>query len=164
MDIGSISTAYTSLQLAREAITAALGMKTFNDAAGRITEAREQLLKAQDGLFIYSAKLAELQEKLRVAESELTEMKRMKLERDQYTLVQITDGIWAYRSKAVSEAGKNGLDSEQPPHYICQGCFDQGKKFVLQLVGASWQCPGCKTFFSTGEPISFRTIRDWDPT
>jgi hypothetical protein len=161
MDLPSLTTIFTSLSFARDAITTALGMKTFNDASARITEAREQLLKAQDGLFVYAAKVAELQDKLRVTDGELRELKHMKLERSHYALVEISKDAWAYRSKPVLDAGEHGLDAHQPSHYVCQGCFDDGRKFVLQRYGVDLICPSCKTIVATGERIRITRTRDF---
>ncbi|MCD8455921.1 hypothetical protein LPH50_08175 [Xylella taiwanensis] len=55
--------------------------------------------------------------------NELEETKKALKEKEKYVLSEIHKNQVAYRVK--KETG-------EPDHYVCQGCFDKGIKFVLQ--------------------------------
>lgn len=156
MDIVSLTTAMNSLKLAKDAVNAALSVRDFNAVATTLSGVNDQLLKAQDGLFIYSARLSELQEELSRAKDELRELKRVQAEHDKYTLFQISDGVFVYKSKAVPETIEGGSGSVEPGHYVCQRCFDQRPpiKVVLQQSGIYGQitidCSNCGGKYATG--------------
>jgi len=160
MDIPSISTAATSLHLAKQALDAMLGVKEFNSVAPQLADINRQLLDAQQGLFLHSAKMAELQEELLRAKAELGELRKKADERERYSLFQISGGGLVYRFKQV-EGRADGIESDgQPPHYLCQPCLDvRNIKVVLQERAVDWHCAECKANFGNGKaypvPASF---------
>jgi len=164
MDLPSLTTAMTSIQIAREAISAALGVREFNAVATALAGVNDQLLKAQESLFVYSTRMADMQSQLSEAKEELRELKRVKSERDQYALFQVSDGVWVYRSNPGGQAVEGATNGAETVHYLCQGCFDKGTKFVLQLSGTHWLCHGCKSTYWTGryaEPIRYADSDRW---
>ena len=160
----SLNAVMASLTIAKEAATAAIGIRDHNLVATQIAAVNDQLLKAQQGLFLYGTQMADIQNNLRETQDQLRELKRVQSERDNYALFQLSEGVWVYRSKPLAEVSEGNGDAVQPPHYICQKCFDSGKKVVLQrtveLSAVLLRCFGCNTGYHTGqteprEPLRF---------
>ncbi|MCD9005190.1 hypothetical protein LDO31_02875 [Luteimonas sp. XNQY3] len=143
----SLSAVMASLTIAKEAASAAVGIRDHNLVAAQIAAVNDQLLKAQQGLFLYGTQMADIQNNLRETQDQLRELKRMQSERDNYALVQISEGVWVYKSKPLPEISEGNSDAVQPPHYLCQKCFDSGKKVVLQRTalyyGHALWCTAC---------------------
>lgn len=162
----SLSAVMASLTIAKEAATAAIGIRDHNLVAAQIAAVNDQLLKAQQGLFLYGTQMADIQNNLRETQDQLRELKREQSERDNYALVQISEGVWVYKSKPLPEISEGDSDAVQPPHYLCQKCFDSGKKVVLQrsveMYAVLLRCFGCNTGYHTGktepyEPVQYRS-------
>ncbi|UXA66043.1 hypothetical protein [Xanthomonas prunicola] len=148
MDIPSLTTAMASLKFAKDAVETALSVRDFNSAAAALAGVNDQLLKAQEGLFVYSARLAELQDKLGQCQEELRQLKRVQSERDQYSLFQVADGIWVYRSNMAAQPDEGRTQFTETAHYLCQPCFDKNVKSVLQAdlryAGRALVCTVCQ--------------------
>lgn len=91
---------------------------------------------------------AKLEERVRELEGE-------KLERLRYELAEIASGgDLAYRLKP---SGALTERPSEPPHFICQRCFDQGVKIVLQKSNAwgteTFTCSACGTAYSGGRTV-----------
>ena len=64
-------------------------------------------------------------------------------ERARYELAKLGVGgdFFAYRLRGVAELRER---ADEPPHFVCQPCFDAGKKAVLQVRGHIASCPLCR--------------------
>lgn len=156
MDLSSITTAFTAIDLVRRGLSAAIEVRDFNQAAAELAKLNEALLSAQAALLAQNSALFELQrEKFETAEK-LRKMEEALAERGRYSLVEITPGGFAYRvNLAPQQGGASEPGSTEPMHYLCQPCFDAGKKAVLQRQ-AAWgsvhaRCPSCALEVDTGE-------------
>nr|WP_308006548.1 hypothetical protein [Xanthomonas albilineans] len=149
MDFASVSTAFTSLQLAKEALNSILVVRDFNAMAPKIAAINDQLLKAQDGLFTCSTKVSELQEKLLAATAELTELKKKAEQHARYSLFQLSPGIFVYGLKQREDGHEFAVKGNaEPMHYLCQSCLDnRGHRVILQARGKGWVCIGCNAGF-----------------
>ncbi|MGX9958556.1 hypothetical protein ACW0US_07220 [Xanthomonas euvesicatoria] len=155
MDFSSVGTAFTSLQIAKEGLNSILGIRDFNAIAPQIATINDQLLKAQDGLFMYAAKVADLQEKLLAATAELSELKKKAEERERYALVELSSGIFVYRLKDGDDRHNVPVEGNaEPVHYLCQKCFHEGTKSILQqnagLGRITIDCFTCGAKYFTG--------------
>ncbi|AJQ88075.1 hypothetical protein [Xanthomonas oryzae] len=155
MDFSSVGTALTSLQLAKEALNSILGIRDFNALAPKIAAINDQLLKAQDGLSMYAAKVADLQEKLLAATAELAQLKEKADERERYTLVELSSGIFVYRLKDGDDRHNVPVEGNAEPfHYLCQKCFHEGTKSILQqsagVTKITLDCFNCGAKYFTG--------------
>lgn len=136
--------------------TAIASARALIDIAKAGLEARDDA-KVQAALIDLNAKLLDAStaaldslskaSKLHVELSQLKEahasLQRRLDEKDSYRLSSVAFGKHAYELKP--ELAQQGNQH----HYVCQGCFDAGKKFVLQFdssehFGSSFFCPGCK--------------------
>lgn len=158
MDASLIAGALSSLKAVQDIGASLIGVRDWNLVASKIAEMNGLLLQAQDRVFEHrqqtlalQQQLAEVTDKLRVAEQALAQ-------RGQYTLVEVGDGLWAYRSELLRD-GAN-LDVQMPaqrPHYCCQVCLDGSGKRVVLVRGDSFRgpelsCPACKLTLTPIDP------------
>lgn len=84
-------------------------------------------------------------QQLRMQVQSLTEqvnaLKAKQEERGRYQLAQVGQigRVYAYELRSTPEAPES-----EPHHYLCQPCFDQGKKGVLADQGPYLSCPLCQ--------------------
>lgn len=135
MDISFISAAVTAMTAAKELGKAALNVRNFNEIAPVITNLNDQLLKAQEALFIHNSQLLNLQQEQFETTKKLRELEEALAERGRYSLFEMADRVFVYRVNIPPVSG-NVSDpiSSNPMHYICQSCFDKGIKSVLQGI------------------------------
>ena len=154
MDASQIGIVATSLSAAKDIGKALLGIRDFNVVAERVAALNEQLLKAQEALLAHNAAMFQLQSENFEAREELRKLKEAASERGRYALVEVTHGNLAYRLNVVPSQGAAGEPvSAQTDHYLCQPCFDNGRKVTLRYFnsatfGESWTCSVCKAEIS----------------
>lgn len=103
----------------------------------RLAEANIQLLQVLDVATQQAVALGAANEHLR-------ELQAGQRERAGYQLAEVVTGrgFFGYRPGAGAEAAQRG---DEPVHFLCQPCFDAGRKAVLNHNGdGHWWCPVCK--------------------
>jgi hypothetical protein len=149
MDFSMMSAAASAITVSKELAKAAIGIRDFNEMASVIAKLNEQLLKAQEGLFAHQAQLLVIQQQHADANEKVRKLEKALAERGRYSLVEVTAGYFAYRSKTAPMGDNVGEPiSSEPIHHVCQRCFDSGVKCVLQRVpyaygGAYLTCGNC---------------------
>lgn len=156
MDLSLITSAFRSIGAAKELTQAMIGVRDFNMVATTVAQINEQLLKAQDALFTHNADMSELQQQNLQLLQELRAIKELVAQRGRYALFEITKGSFVYRLKTVQSVSHDGDPvAPEPDHCVCQRCFDNGIKVVLQrsvVWGVvSLQCGGCQGSYETAE-------------
>lgn len=142
MDFSVVTAAMSSISAAKTMGETLIGVRDFNQTAGIVSELNGELLKAQESLFTLSAQLLEMQQKEARTAQELRDLQESMAERARYSMHQLSQGVFVYRSNGVTAEG-NG----DPVHYLCQPCFDKGTKAVLvySRVTGHHRCPVCRT-------------------
>jgi septal ring factor EnvC (AmiA/AmiB activator) len=139
MDLSLIGAATTALAAAKDIAKVAIGLRDSNQMAAAISQLNDQLLKAQDSLFSHQSQLLTMQQELFglkdtlrqketaliQAQDEISQLKKKKLNLEQYERYRHEGGAWAYRSKETPEG------DEEPPVY-CDNCFQSEELSVLQ--------------------------------
>lgn len=160
MDPNSPMAAFASLDVARKAIGAAVATRDFNNVAAEVSKLNEALLSSHNQALQLVTSVWSLQAEKANLTKEIQELKEAALQRDSYTLVEISDRVYVYRSKVCRERQSDiepvGLE---PEHHVCQRCFDMGQRVVLQrkLTGygdIALACLDCGGEFLTDETMS----------
>ena len=101
----------------------------------KITAAQVQLSQVLAAVIDKDATIHRLAERNRDLEAAQREKERYRLAR-----VGSIGEAFAYQLRPVAELSER---SDEPAHFVCQPCFDSGRKAVLQMQGAYATCPAC---------------------
>lgn len=107
------------------------------DLLAKLVEAQLQLSQVLGTIIEKDGRIQVLAERVRELEAEQGEKARYQLAK-----IGTFGDIFAYRLRASAELSER---ADEPPHFLCQPCFDLGKKSVLQVGEYSAICPICKT-------------------
>lgn len=158
MDGAAISMVTSSIATAIDLAKALTGVRDGALIAEKTAALYDKLLQAQQALLAHNAAMFELQTQYFEAAEQLRKAKEALSERSRYTLVTLGDGYVAYRVNVAPEQGGAGQPgSPEPAHYVCQACFDVGRKVVLQpylVFGArcGLECKVCNQQIPVNEP------------
>lgn len=143
-----ITGAGASLQTAFELGKAALAARDSVKLRDALSEVLDHLAKARLSLADVSLQTFELAQKLQVSEQERRDLLAAIEERGNYELVEVSAGNFAMRPKVHLSESSLAPGGAEPLHYLCQACFDKGRKTVLQRAayewGVTWVCHPCK--------------------
>lgn len=145
MDLASlISSTGTSISILKDLGSALLNERDRQKAAAIYIEFTEkliatqtELMQAQSAVIAQQGEMAVLAQRLRHLEAERTEKQR-------YELAKLGSRreFFVYRLRPAAELDER---ADEPLHFLCQPCFDGGKKVVLVGNGDGyWGCPVCK--------------------
>ena len=141
MEIGAALTSAKTLY-----DTARAAMEARDDAKLKtaMVELQGKLHDATQAAITSISEAMTLQKDLRAAQDELAEIKRKQADRERYALTQLPG-----EGKQFAFARKPSAEGDdEPPHYLCQGCYDKGIKAVLQggdfYNTKTYDCPNCK--------------------
>ena len=164
MDMGSISAAVTSLRAASEIVKTIASLHTAGEIQAKAVELNQKILDAQHQVFEANAAQSALLEQVRQLEAELTRAKDWEKQRERYKLVAPFPGCMVY-------ALQKSHSDDEPPHYICPACFQQGRKSILQsrpgagsgIRFAHLKCTACALkaltpYYQVGAPKYFEDI------
>lgn len=134
----------TSLSAAMSAGGALLNERDRQKAATLHAELTEKLIAAQAQLSQVLSTVIEQQRHIPVLEQRIRHLEAERAEQHRYTLAKVGSlgEFFAYRLRAPAELVER---IDEAPHFVCQPCFEAGKKVVLVGNGDGyWQCPVCK--------------------
>jgi len=101
----------------------------------KITAAQVQLSQVLAAVIDKDATIHRLAERNR-------DLEAAQREKERYRLARIGVGeAFAYQLRPAAELTER---NDEPTHFVCQPCFDSGRKAVLQLQGAYASCPVCE--------------------
>ena len=146
MDFTGISAIAGSLKAAADIGKTALDARDAAKLASTVAQMNDKILEAQQRLFVLGTDALALQDELARAKDEALKLKAALQERGRYVLANVTKRHLAYKFKG--DPVEDGGDPVEPEHYVCQPCFDQGRKAVLLHRTSQWnhyfECPLCK--------------------
>jgi hypothetical protein len=128
---GALSAARALAEMAKAAIDARDDVK----AKEAVANLQAKLFDATSAALAMAEKAASLQAALSQSEREKAEIKAKLDDRAAYSLHEVRAGAFVYAFQPV--AGRT-----EPPHYLCQPCYDSGVKTVLRKSpnGTHLQC------------------------
>lgn len=103
-----------------------------------------QLIEAQTHLMQLLGTVVSQQGQIGALEQRCSDMQAAKAEKERYVLAKVGTEreFYAYRLRASAELVER---ADEVVHFVCQPCFELGKKVVLSGNGDGyWECPVCK--------------------
>ena len=159
MDIPSlIAGTSASLAVLKDLGGAWLNERDSQKAAAIKLDFSEKLLDAHAKFGELLGSVIEQQGRAQTLEQQVRDMEAAKAEKERYALTDMGSGgqFFAYRLRDAAELRER---ADEVPHFVCQPCFEAGKKHVLIHNGSGyWDCPCCKHGRQVGEapPIARR--------
>lgn len=164
MDMTAIASLASAISAAKEIAQGAIGMRDAVLVKEATALLLQRLLEAQNALLAHNTALLQLQNEQFEAREEIRKLQEAASERGRYTLFALAPGKFAYRMNVAPEqSGSSEPGSAEPMHYVCQGCFDQGRKSVLRIGQYEALCPLCKDRFTIKERPTLPTRRSITP-
>jgi hypothetical protein len=120
--IASALSAINALKTIGEGIVAARDQLAFQE---KLIAVHSALNAAQSTIIEVNEARASLSKKVDELEEKIAQMSAWAAEKQRYELVNLAEGVFAYRLKADAANG-------EPVHEICPQCYEQRRKSILQ--------------------------------
>lgn len=142
MDMSAISTAGQSLLGLRQIAATLLDIRDFAKLAGIQTDMQQRILDVQGAMLDMQVTVSSQLQTIDALKEEIAKLKKIAAERENYALHEIRSGAFVYRYKGT-------VDDSHPAHYLCQPCYDNGDRGVLEarnhdFLGPLQWCPTCQ--------------------
>lgn len=141
--ITSISTAVSSLKAVKDIAQGMIELKSLADVQTKVIELQNQILLAQSSALDAKAEYSALLDRVETLQKEIARLKAWEQERANYVLKEVSQGNFAY-------VLKDDTKTEEPQHWLCCQCFNDGYKSVIQFSGHKefhkvFLCNRCKS-------------------
>lgn len=139
-----VSTGLASFSALKEIAGLLVNERDRQKAAAIQIEFTNKLIEAQAHLTQLLGTVIDQQGRIGTLEQRVRDMQAREAEKARYVLSKMGTEreFFAYRLRATTEL-QEGIG--EVDHFICQPCFDGGKKVVLSGNGDGyWECPACK--------------------
>jgi hypothetical protein len=107
------------------------------DLTNKIIEAQSQISEILAAIIDKDGRIQTLTERNRHLEAQQSEKARYRLAK-----LGTAGQFFAYQLRPVAELPER---SDEPEHFVCQPCLEDGKKRVLLVGDDLAVCPGCNT-------------------
>jgi hypothetical protein len=147
--ITPLNAAISGVTLLRDITGAFIDERDREKLAALKIKLTEQILHLQSELLQVQAAVIEQNRLVESFQKRVAELECAQTVKSRYRLAKVgsVGNFIAYRLRPVSEVPEN---AGEPEHFVCQPCFDAGKRVVLIGYGGGyWRCPVCKTGVST---------------
>lgn len=153
-----ISTALTLKELG----VALVGERDRHKAAAIEADFTKRLLEIQTQLMQVLGAVVEKDQTINTLLDRVRKLEADKTERDRYRLTNVgTVGQFvAYELRPAVELQAR---ADEPPHFLCQPCFDAGKKSVLRINHGNALCSVCKRNVTIGPTATVQPVRSHNP-
>jgi hypothetical protein len=128
MGMTSISAAISGLKNVKELVQDLLKLKFSTEIQTKVIDLQSQILSAQSSALDAQAEQEEIGKRLESLHKELARLRAWAEERAHYVLKEVGAGAFAY-------VAKEGLKPEEPIHWLCCQCYQDGFKSILQFSG-----------------------------
>ncbi len=156
-----IGTAIAALSALKDLGAGLVNERDRQKAAAIQVEFTNKLIEAQAQLTELLGTVISQQGKIGVLEKHVRDMEAAKAEKERYVLAKVGTEreFFAYRLRTSTELVER---PDEVSHFVCQPCFESGKKVVLSGNGDGyWECAVCKHGAQVGPatPINHVTRR-----
>ena len=122
-----LSAAIQSIASISDLVKASRSLGNLNEINAAVAEVNSKMMEAMAKALASLERQGELQRRVQQLEQELEELRKWRLSANRYALHKFPPGSLAYRLKEEFEA-------EEPGHFLCAKCFDNGAHTKLQVV------------------------------
>lgn len=124
VDMQSINAAFLGLKTAMDMAKGLRSLDQMADVRLKVIDLQQVILEAQDKLNAAQSEQSALAKRNDDLEKEMASMKAWEKEKERYQLIEPWRGCFVY---ALKESSK-GTDI---PHWICEHCYQEGRKSLL---------------------------------
>lgn len=124
VDLVAIQGAIGSIKAAKDIAKAAIGLRDAALLQSKVIELNEAILSAQSSAVDAMAEQSEMLQRVRELEQKIARLETWEAEKQRYKLEALPPGTHVYTLKSEMADG-------EPPHHICQTCYQRGKKSIL---------------------------------
>ena len=139
-DMTLIQGTVTSLKAASDIVKGFLQLKSVSDVQGKVIELQSTILAAQSSALAAHSEQSAMIQRIRDLEEEVAHIKAWEETQQRYQLIAPWDGCYVY-------ALKESCKGTEPPHWICEHCYQDGRKSLLhnaQFTTAILRCSHCQ--------------------
>ncbi len=149
MDMGLITGTITSLRFAGDIAKSFLSLQSMAEVQGKVIELQSAILSAQSNAMEANSQQLIMVEEIRTLQTQIESMKGWREEAKRYKLV----GPWS--NGTLVYALREKAKENEPAHYICTKCFEDGRKSLLNPLDDAkgwciYRCPQCKSEVRNG--------------
>lgn len=147
--LAGLQSAAAPLKAALEVANALMATKDEVKVQALMHSLYKEISSAQMGMLTAGDAAMRLQQRVQELETKLNTIEAWKVESSRYALIDFGDNTFARKLRPDVANG-------EPDHLLCAGCFDSGKKGLLQFTGTNFKgqrefiCVNCKTVSSLG--------------
>lgn len=135
--VGALWASFNGIKTIGEGL---LAVRDISAIGTKVTELNAKIIEAQNGVFTIQQERAALVDRVSALEKEIADMRAWDTEKERYELTAVAPNVFAY---SVKPSAQNG----EPPHRICERCYQNSKKSILQSNNGSptetIHCNGC---------------------
>ena len=151
VDITAIAGAMNSIKIIKDLTETMVGLRDASAFQQKRLELQGAMINLQNSVFSVNEERTALIETIRDLEQKIADMKTWETEKQRYQMQSIGRMTIAY---ALKSAMSNG----EPAHWLCAGCYTDGKKGFLHTSnaprsglyrdGGPWGCTACRSVYS----------------
>jgi hypothetical protein len=140
-DMILIQDAIAGLNTAANIAKGFLKLKSLADVQGKVIELQSSILAAQSSALAAQSEQSSMLQTISRLKDEIARVKAWAETKQRYQLHSFYPGLFAYALK--KESG-----TSEPPHWICEKCYEDGRKSILQRMeglNRTWiyRCSSC---------------------
>lgn len=138
-----VGAALSALAALKELAAGLVGERDRQKAAAIELEFTNKLMQAHAQFAQLLGTVIDQQRRIHTLEQSLRDMQAAQAEKERYVLAKVgsVGEFFAYRPRPDAEFEQG---SGEVAHFVCQPCFETGKKVVLMGNGEGfWRCPVC---------------------
>lgn len=145
MTMTAIAATLASLKTVKDISQAMMELRDTQALQAKTIELQKAILDTQQRVSDVDAERAALENKVHSLEAEIKNLKDWEIEKGEYQLRPVGDGVFAYVNKSA--------DSAEAQPWFCQNCFDSGRKSALQFLRKHgrddiYKCHACGAMMS----------------
>lgn len=125
--MGEISGVASAINAGLQIVKAMVGLRDASLLLAKTIELQTILVEANDRAIAAQEERVALVKRIEELEKQAVRTEDWEAEKQRYEMTEAASGFFAYRVKPA-------MRGTQVPHYICAGCYDNGKAAPLNYV------------------------------